>query len=91
MNPSMPVSYQECKGKINYPDPLTPEGFDALWDALTAKAFLVDVEHCLPERDYAALIWEVDGDEPRLVNDYRHADRKQALLEAAAAALGVMR
>lgn len=76
-------------------DPLAPEGHAALWDALEAKGWLVDIETLHTDEGglrYLVDIWDLHDDRPSSCwRDESSDNRFAALLNAAAQALGVSR
>jgi len=73
-----------------YPDPLTPDGFVALWDALEARGWRVEFR-TLCDGTLAQVYKADEMGRPDLASIFQggHASRAAALLEAAAQALHV--
>lgn len=79
-------SPEYCNGMKPYPDPLSAVGFDALWNGIEALGWCVTI-HPAKGGQTRANVWRNESGD--YIRD--HIDRKAALLEAAAAALGVVR
>jgi hypothetical protein len=75
------------RARAVYPDPLTPQGFDALWDGLVANGYFVRVASPRVGGIHCVRVYSEKQDLPVVDN----IDRKAALLEAAGLALGVKR
>ena len=73
-----------------YPDPLTPEGFVALWYALEARGWRVEFR-TLCDGTLSQVYKADEMGRPDLASIFQggHESRAAALLEAAAQALGV--
>ena len=88
-----PCAACECDKRIGlsvYPDPLTPEGFVALWDALEARGWRVEFR-TLCDGTLSQVYKADEMGRPDLASIFQggHESRAAALLEAAAQALGV--
>lgn len=86
-----PCAACECDKWIGlsvYPDPLTPEGFVALWDALEARGYEADITFDQGDKLHDVVIYSRE-DGRTLVADACHKNRAAALLGAAALALDI--
>lgn len=93
--PGVPLREGYCREarEPEYHDPLTPEGFVALWDGLVSKGYDPSYEYqrgVLEPHAWTMFVADEDGETVH-VCEWNSENNGLALLEAAAQALGVSR